>query len=57
MELLVHHTGMEVLVCLLIHSSNYLEFSPYDRFISRWIHVILGDSCVSWQYSFNDQKD
>lgn len=56
MELLIHHTGTEVLFCVFIYCSIYLEFSQYDRFISRWIHVLLGDSYVSWQYSFK-QKD
>lgn len=47
MELLIHHTGMEVFTCVFIYSSVYLEFSQYDRFISRWIHVLLGDSYAS----------
>lgn len=47
MDLLFHHTGMQLLVRLLLCSSVYLELSHYDRFISRWIHVILGDTNVS----------
>lgn len=47
MKLLIHYTEMEVLICVFIYSSIYLEFLQYDKFILRWIHVFQGDSYVS----------